>query len=112
VRAVIVKIDADQITDWDSFHAVFKRDLGFPNFYGQNMNAWIDCMISLDDADSGMTGIVLKDDELAILEIKGVKSFRERCGEILDALIECASFVNYSRREAGERPVLSLMLIE
>lgn len=111
MRAVIVKIDADEITDWDSFHAVFKRDLGFPNFYGQNMNAWIDCMISLDYAD-GMTGIVLKDDELAILEIRGVKSFRERCAELHDALIECASFVNYSRREVGERPVLSLMLID
>lgn len=112
MRAVVVKIDAGEITDWKSFHAVFERDLGFPHFYGKNMNAWIDCMTSIDDPDSGMTSVTVGDDELAVLEISGARSFRERCREEYDALIECAAFVNYRRVEVGERAILALTLID
>ena len=47
----VVRLDCDRITDWDSFHAVFAEVFGFPNFYGRNMNAWIDCMTYLDDPE-------------------------------------------------------------
>jgi RNAse (barnase) inhibitor barstar len=36
-----VKINTKQITDWASFHQVCKEAFGFPDFYGNNMNAWI-----------------------------------------------------------------------
>ena len=41
---VLITIPFDRITDWESFHHVFKQTLGFPGFYGRNMDAWIDCM--------------------------------------------------------------------
>ena len=44
----VVRIPTSRITDWDSFHRVFVEIMGFPEFYGRNMNAWIDCMTSLD----------------------------------------------------------------
>lgn len=48
MQTTIVDIPAHEITDWDSFHDVFKRVFGFPDFYGRNMDAWIDCMTDLD----------------------------------------------------------------
>ena len=44
----VLEVDCRQITDWDSFHDVFARACGFPDFYGRNLNAWIDCMTYLD----------------------------------------------------------------
>jgi RNAse (barnase) inhibitor barstar len=45
----VVAIPVSEIDDWESFHSVFQRELGFPAFYGRNMNAWIDCLISADE---------------------------------------------------------------
>ncbi|HZV35960.1 MAG TPA: barstar family protein [Verrucomicrobiae bacterium] len=45
-------IDTKRISDWNSFHSVFSEVMGSPNFYGRNMDAWIDCMTNFDD---GMT---------------------------------------------------------
>lgn len=49
-----VRLNTNQITDWASFHLVCKEAFGFPEFYGANMNAWIDCMSYLTEED-GMT---------------------------------------------------------
>jgi RNAse (barnase) inhibitor barstar len=45
----LARIRARNISDWKSFHAEFRRVFGFPEFYGHNMDAWIDCMTSLDE---------------------------------------------------------------
>jgi len=50
----VVRVDCDRITDWESFHSVFADVFGFPNFYGRNMNAWIDCMSYLDEPKAGI----------------------------------------------------------
>jgi RNAse (barnase) inhibitor barstar len=55
---VIVRIDTTKIRDWASFHEVFSEAFGFPDFYGRNMDAWIDCMTSLDDPAAGMSRIM------------------------------------------------------
>ena len=39
-----VTVDFSKIMDWDTFHSVFGKKMGFPDFYSKNMNAWIDCM--------------------------------------------------------------------
>jgi RNAse (barnase) inhibitor barstar len=36
----LVKVDMGRIHDWDTFHTVFHEVLGFPGFYGRNMDAW------------------------------------------------------------------------
>ncbi len=55
----IVRINTELISNWDSFHQIFKMTFGFPEFYGNNMNAWIDCMSYIDDKETGMTKIFL-----------------------------------------------------
>ena len=107
VKTTLVTIPADRITDWDTFHSVFQTALGFPEFYGRNMNAWIDCLTCLDD---GMTRFTVADGDALTLRIDGAADFQRRCPEQYQALIECAAFVNFRRMEAGLQPGLSLML--
>lgn len=56
----VVRIDGDRIVDWPSFHGVFAEAFGFPDFYSQNMDAWIDCLGYLDEPEAGMTKVHAK----------------------------------------------------
>ncbi|WP_161883865.1 barstar family protein [Deinococcus alpinitundrae] len=58
-----VTLDTSRIRDWESFHDVSVQTFGFPDFYGRNMDAWIDCLTYLDEGD-GMSIVVLGTDEL------------------------------------------------
>ena len=102
------KIETKKITDWDSFHSVFAETMGFPDFYGRNLNAWIDCMTYFDDS---MTRFTVAPGEWFHLEVADSKDFAHRLPEIFQAFIECSAFVNSRRVEAGEPPILALVLL-
>jgi hypothetical protein len=101
----IVRIDGSQLTDWETFHDAFAAVLGFPAFYGRNMNAWIDCMTSLDSPEDGMTTIHGDAADPVVLHIANASSIPS---ELFYGLNECAAFVNWRRIEAGEPPILAL----
>ena len=105
------RIDGRRIVDWDSFHDEFHRVFVFPEFYGRNMNAWIDSMSSLD-LDDGMVGLQVQPGSVMTLEIEHVKGLRADHRELYDAIVESAAFVNWRRIEAGEAPVLALSFYE
>lgn len=110
---VRVQLKTEVIQDWVSFHAEFKRALGFPEFYGANMNAWIDCMSYLRDPDAGgMSKIVLRSDEILILEIPLANDFRRRLPEIVDTLWESTAFVNRRYVDNGESAAIGLMPVD
>jgi hypothetical protein len=105
----VVRIPTTEISDWDSFHTVFQRVLGFPDFYGRNMNAWVDCLTSADAPDGGMVGLdVVATEDVLTLHLDDVDDFAIRCSEQYEAVVECSSFVNWRRIEVGERPILAL----
>ena len=108
MASTLVKIDTRTIKDWASFHDVFANELGFPDFYGRNMDAWNDCMGSLDDPDDCMTTVHAPVGGVLTLQLDHVAEFAKRCPEIYDALIEGTAFVNYSRIDMGREPVLAL----
>jgi hypothetical protein len=105
--ATFVSIDCPKIHDWDSFHDEFAAVFGFPDFYGRNMNAWIDCMTSLDEPDHGMTRIHAPKGNVLTMQLEGVAPFREQYPDLYAALIECAAFVNWRRIRVGEPAVLA-----
>lgn len=111
MQTTIISIPTDQITDWESFHSVFQAALGFPDFYGRNMDVWNDCMTYIDDPPGGMSTACVAPGELIALRIDNAAEFQRRCPEQYDALIECTAFVNCRRRERGGTPVLTLLLI-
>jgi hypothetical protein len=104
----ILTIDVARIADWDSFHDVFADALGFPGFYGRNMDAWIDCLSSLDDPDAGMTTIHVPSGGVLTLVLEGASELAARCPAQYRALVDCAAFVNWRRIERGEASVLAL----
>ncbi|MES2463539.1 MAG: barstar family protein [Armatimonadota bacterium] len=104
----LVKLDTRRLQDWDTFHEVFAETFGFPNFYGRNMNAWIDCMTSLDDPSAGMSTIHVSKGSVVVLQLEDVQDFAQRCPEQYEALIDCAAFVNWRRIQTGELAVLAL----
>jgi hypothetical protein len=77
----VVKILAGRITNWATFHDIFAEVLGFPDFYGRNMDAWIDCLSYVDDLDAGMTTITVTPGEVLTLQREGVDRFARRCPE-------------------------------
>ena len=107
-----VQIDGSKITDWESFHDHFFETLGFPEFYGRNMDAWIDCMTSLDAPEDGMSSVHVTHGDTLLLCISGARDFKKRCPDIYAALVECSAFVNYRRIETGGQAILALSFSE
>ena len=111
----ILTVDTNQIEDAYTFHRYFKELMGFPDFYGGNMDAWIDCMTYVDEPESGMTQVTVAPGELLILHLKNVVAFKNRCREVYDNLMECTAFVNYRRifHDSGEgSPVLVISFFD
>ena len=86
-------IDGDLITDWKSFHFEFKSEMNFPDYYGENMDAWIDCVDDISDIQT-------------VIKILNGKVLNERNPEFAKAILECAAFINQRKIEAGEEPSL------
>lgn len=92
-KMVKYEIDGLKLKNWKSFHKEFKVKLNFPDYYGENMNAWIDCMDELSKQPT-------------ILHIKNGKTLRENKPELLNAILECGAFINYRNIEINEIPHL------
>lgn len=103
-------LNTEAITDWRSFHETFREAFGFPDFYGMNMNAWIDCLSYIDDGD-GMSRFHLAEGEMLNIEVSDTTSFNARLPEIFAALVECSAFVNQRYIEVGKSPRLSLIFL-
>jgi hypothetical protein len=101
----LVPIDASEILDWETFHDVFAEAFGFPAFYGRNMNAWIDCMGDLDDPGAGMTKVHGSAADPVVVRLDNIDRMP---GEIYQALVASAAFVNWHRTEAGDPAILVL----
>jgi len=105
-----VRINTEPITDWQSFHENCRETFGFPDFYGMNMDAWIECLSYLDE-DAAMTHFNLALGEKLHIEVSDTESFNKRLPEIFDALVECSAFVNRRYVEDGKPPILSLVFL-
>ena len=108
MTAAIVSIDFAKIHDWNSFHDEFAAVFGFPDFYGRNMDAWIDCMTSLDEPNHGMTRIHAVKGNVLTIQLENVAPFREQHPDLYAAIIESAAFVNWRRIEVGQPAVLAI----
>lgn len=107
----IVKLDGRQLVD--SFHEYFAEIFGFPDFYGHNMDAWIDCITYLDEPSAGMcTKIFVQPGESIIFHVDHVRFLKTTGRESYDELIECVAFVNYRRIANNGTPLVYLSFFE
>lgn len=104
-----VQLNGASITDWTSFHIACQNAFGFPDFYGHNMDAWVDCLSYLRDAD-GMTKFRLRDDEILQIEVSQSGLMRSQAPDILEEMTFCIDGINERYVDYGEKPALRLVL--
>ena len=97
------------IGDWDSFHAESRRAFGFPEFYGNTMDAWVDCLSYLRDED-GMSQFRLADKEMLEIIVTDAAAMRERAPDLLEEMTYCIAGINERYEDYGEAPALALVL--
>lgn len=66
--------------------------LRFPDYYGRNGDAFIDCL--RDIADGRDVAAVLGPDETLTIDLGDGRAFRERCPEQFAALVDWTALVN------------------
>lgn len=104
-----IRLDAGKFLTWNTFHSYFHRKFGFPDFYGRNMNAWIDCISDLDKRENGMvTNISIKKGQCVVFKIMNADALKSQAFEIYLALIESSAFINRRRKDAEELPLIFL----
>jgi len=111
-RVKRVRINSSVILDEGDLHSEFTRVLGFPEFYGENWNAWIDCMSSIDSPEDGMSALTVDKDEALIMEIRDAAAFQARCPRVFQDLVECTAAVNRRFVNGDKPPPLLLELTE
>jgi hypothetical protein len=102
-----VCLNTHRIVDWQSFHEVCRETFGFPEWYGMNLDAWIDCMSSLDE--EGMTRFNLAEGERLDVEIMGTEDFQERLPDVFTEFIGCTAVVNQRYAEIKSGIVLAMI---
>jgi hypothetical protein len=105
-----VKLDGAQIKDWEAFHVACQREFGFPDYYGRNMDAWVDCLSYLRD-EEGMSKFRLAENEVLEIEIAHSAQLKQNQPEILDELTFCVEAINDRYADYGEKPALKLLLL-
>ena len=103
----VVPIDADRLSDWAGFHDAFAAAFGFPDWYGRNLDAWIDLFTYMDD-DQATTGTFVAPGETVTILVDKAARLRAAAPEVYAALVECAAFVNWRRIERGGTAYLCL----
>ncbi len=104
-----VQLEAARIADWDSFHAECKREFGFPDYYGNTMDAWVDCLGYLRDGE-GMTRFDLGENDVLTIEILNAALLKQNLPDLLDELAYCIGGINERYEDYGEKPALKLVL--
>lgn len=88
----VVSIPVADIIDWPTFDDVFARFLRFPESYGRNANAFIDC---LGDIARGLdVPPFLKEGETLTIDLDDVSRFRDRCPDQFAAIVDWVGWVN------------------
>jgi hypothetical protein len=103
------ELNGASILGWDTFHSESRAAFGFPDFYANTMDAWVDCLSYLRDED-GMTRFRLKPNEVLEIVIKDAAAMRERVPDLLEEMTFCIAGINERYEDYGEKPALALVL--
>ena len=106
-----IALNPNAIYDWPSFHRESQHALGFPPDYGRDMDAWVDCLISLRDDVGRRVAVRIGEGEMLQLEMAEVEQVRERVPEFLETLVDAVAEVNRRFIEAGQAPAVTLIFI-
>ena len=103
-----ILLETTEIVDRVSFCEAFKELLGSPEWYGANMNAWIDCVSDPEDTESSITRFKLSPGETLITAVVGSESFAEQMPDVFAGFVPCTAFVNQQYLTRRGEPVVTL----
>ena len=92
-----VPIDGAALRDWTAFHDIFASKLGFPSYYGRNLDAWHDCFYSLAEESTVLT---IRPGDVIMLDVTGFEDLKSRNPEMAEFILEGSAFVNLILNEA------------
>ncbi len=99
-------IDLSPLQDENQLHRVVKDLFQFPEFYGNNIHALIDCWSSLRFPEDEMTKTVLEKDEQLILELRGTANAKIELVRTVLIAIE-----NVNQREISKNRTPSILVL-
>ena len=105
---MLIRIDARRLTDTAGLHAALSEAFGFPPFYGNNLDALVDCLTRLDDPQAGLSRVQLFPGQVALVVIEHARETCTQTAAQVKALTDAAAFVNWRRLEQGQPPVIAL----
>ena len=71
MKAKEITINFDNLNK-EGLLKVLKKELGFPDFFGMNWDALIDCVSSMREPEAGLSEVFLDDDEFLIINCKNL----------------------------------------
>ena len=101
-------IDFKNVDTLDKMHEKLKQAFGFPDFYGANFNALIDCLGDIRYPEYGMSELTIGEDEILSLTIKNFPYDDESIIKTFFVAIKCVNAK--SIRHEGS-PSIHLILI-
>jgi hypothetical protein len=108
MKFVNIELDFTDVQNLEDMHKELFQNFGFPDFYGRNFHAFIDCVSSLRHPEDGMTSFFLKDDEFLSIKVKSLAS----CSElILNNFILAIENINERERLNSRPNMIYLILI-
>ena len=98
-----IEIDCSGMTEL-SLNIKMKELLGFPDFYGMNWDAMIDCLSYMRQPSAGMSNVALKEDEALVIYCKNLSEASFDVAEFVDVI----SAVNEREINAGNSALIFL----
>jgi len=80
-----IQIDCKGLNEVD-LHKTLKESLGFPDFYGMNWDALIDCLSYLREPEAKMAKVSLEDDEILLINCNDLHSAKFDINIFLDVI--------------------------
>jgi hypothetical protein len=105
---VLIRIDANRLTDAAGLHETMSAAFGFAATYGKNLDALIDCLTYLDDPRASPSRVQVFPGQVALLVIENTRGMSKQKATQVRSLADVVAFVNWRRLEKGEPPVLAL----
>lgn len=89
-------------------HKILIIAFGFPDFYGKNVNALIDCWSSLRFPEDEMTGFTIAKDEQIMLRVKDLSGMTQLIMNHFLYSVESVNELSFDRRGT---PLIVLELV-
>lgn len=89
MKFVTINIDFTEIDSLDSLHESLFHSFGFPDFYGRNFHAFVDCVSSIRYPEEGMTSFFLEKDEFLLIQTKKLAATDAEIANHFIRAIEC-----------------------